>query len=165
MFDYKQHFFSVVISWPPSKDHEWACVVVLLGDKHMFSFETYNTHIKLYEFPIAAVTKYHKCSGLKKHKFIFTSVGQKSNRVSRDWNQEVDRDALLSGGSRRESAALSFLLSSDSLHSLVYKDPTAPSKPAIVVQVLVLLSLACFHCHTVSDNSQENVSAFRDSYD
>ena len=39
-FEYKQHLFSVKIFCPTLEDHEWACVVVLLGDKHMLSSKT-----------------------------------------------------------------------------------------------------------------------------
>lgn len=55
---------------------------------------------RVYEFPIATMTSYHKLSGLKQHK---TSGSQKSEADFMGQNQGVRKAAFLSTGSRGES--------------------------------------------------------------
>lgn len=59
-FKCKQYLFSILISCPLLKDHEGSCVGGFLAYKNILSFETYHNPIKLCEFSIAAITKYHE---------------------------------------------------------------------------------------------------------
>lgn len=77
---------------------------------------------KLYSFPVAALTNYHKLSGLKQHKLIilqfWRSEVQKGSLLG--WNQDVGKAGPLSGGSWGKFTFLSFLTPWGCLQYLSY---------------------------------------------
>ena len=107
------------------------------------------------KFPIATVAKYHKCSGLQKHKLIFKFCRSEVQQDLKNRNHWVHREALLSGGSRRESCYIVFSFP-ETAYILwfiapysTFKAPNSSSGPhAVTSGMLPLL-------HSVSDNSQK----------